>query len=325
MAKRSKRATANRRGGMPRPVAIVLLVVLAVAVAGISYLALKTPVARGGGIPASGPVVSIAPTPTPDAEPQSAQSGTPTTQPNPEPTVTAAALVAPDRLLAMVDGTVMARATIGTCTLPGAMEISRDGGVSWAPTIGLTQAGATQILRVVPTSADLIQVAAMNQDCQPSLYTTEDLGASWAALGSAQGAWYLVTPRTVGTPTGTAELPCDAVAFAGVEDRAAALCADSTVITTGNQAQSWSTPVAVPGAVALGVAPDNGYFLATANQPGCAGIKTLALRGGALTAPGACLAAPVAGGNVAVARAGDLATAWVGDTFAVSTTGGVEW
>ena len=65
------------------------------------------------------------------------------------------------------------------------------------------------------------------------------------------------------------------------------------------------------------------------NQNGCVGAQlvgvALAEAGLAPGAPGACLAATVAGGDVAVASGGNVTWLWAGDALARSEDGGATW
>lgn len=323
----------RRRHGIPLPVTIFVLVLLAVAVMALSYMAVKRPTPQEPqGIPTISTRDSAAPTMTPpEADTEQSDPVSPTETPEPQPTGEPLELAVPTRVLAAVDSQIFIRATGGTCQAPGTLETSQDGGASWKESDSLSESGATQILRVLSTDIDLIQVIAMDDDCRPALFITEDQGSSWQPMGQPTAAWYLVSPDQIMTPSGVRDLGCQAIAMAAVEDRAAVLCADSTVVTTEDQGDTWADPVAVIGAVAISVAPENGYFMAVTGAPNCQGVQTLALRDSVLTQRGACLAVDdiatgnITNGDVAVARAGDIAAAWVGSTFAVSQTGGLEW
>ena len=87
-------------------------------------------------------------------------------------------------------------------------------------------------------------------------------------------------------------------------------------------------PCLVPGASAI-TADGASYRVAVLNQNGCTGAQIIELpvtdAGFAPGAPGACLVATAAAGDVALASGENVTWLWAGDALARSENGGATW
>lgn len=316
----------NPKRQPPTKLIIVLLAVLTLAVMAISAIALTrsaTPSAEG--IPATGtPKPTVTSVPEPSQEPSEEPTPEPTTEEPETPAVINA--VVPDRLLTVVNKDILVRSMVGSCTQPGTIEFSKDGGKTWKESTTVAATNSTLHMRVLPTRATNIQLISLDKDCKPQLVRTENQGTSWVAPTTPTGAWFFnpETPTTINAPDGKVDAPCSAVAFAAAKDGAAVLCDDSTIITTTDKAATWKEPISVPGAIAINVS-DDGYVVGVANQGECVGLQTLEVKGATVGTLSSCLERDLKEGTVAVARTSGSVLAWIGNDLANSPDGGETW
>lgn len=235
-------------------------------------------------------------------------------------------LVAPQRQIAQFENLAV-RSQVGTCTDPGTLEISTDGGQAWSTSESFAATTATQILRLIPVSTSNIFVVALNAECEPRIYGTTDQGATWQQPVSPVGTWYLdpSNPTQLPAPGGAKEISCEAISIAPRTDsNVDALCADGSLISTSDGGTTWSEPVAGDGV--LNIAHSNsGRLLIAQNPDQCTGVQLSAN----VPAEGAtCVRAELGesdAGQIAATRFGDSILAWVGETQFISKDGGQRW
>ncbi|TFB95882.1 hypothetical protein [Cryobacterium sp. HLT2-28] len=265
----------------------------------------------------------------------------PTAAPTPTPTPTAtpaAATILPlptTRLLGAVDAQTAWRAQTGACPATAASpELTTDGGATWKPTDATGKAKVTSIQRLMATSESVVEMVGLTKtDCAPQFVKSFVAGDNYSAYpDKLTGTWF-VNPAdraTVHAPDGDAKAPCTSVVTLAVRNdtSAAALCADGRLFATEDSAATWSSPVTVPGAVALN-ATDTGYLAAAVVRPDCAGVQLLTLSPALESTEAGCFktaAQPASlAGNLAVSSAAGTIWLWAGDAFKRSADGGVTW
>lgn len=253
--------------------------------------------------------------------------------PTPVPTPTAVAAVAPvSVVLAAFDDRVAYRAAMGACpTARGVVEVTTDGGATWAPA-QLAEASAPAAIAVI-SEVEASVLAATVDDCDAVAFRTFVQGADWAPGPSFDSAWRLDGAEVV-APSGTRSAPCAAPAQVSAADAASAavLCGDSTVATTADGGATWATTAPVPGAIALAMSAGDagsGIRLLVAGQGDCVdGVQAGVLASGA-TSPGAlgeCVTTDAAPGasTIAVDSGGGL-WLWTGAQVLRSSDGGATW
>lgn len=307
--------------GLPFALVIALVAALALAVILLSYMALAGVGHNNAeGLPAKPGAPTELPTFT-ESDPATDDAIDPTDAAEPSPEPEPISLAVPTRQIAAIDEATLVRAEVGSCDAPGSVEFSSDGGVTWSLSESFAQAGATQILRILPTRANLIQVVALDADCDPLIYRTENQGGTWLSPISAVGAWYLdpADPERIGGPDGVLDLPCTALSLVATADRAAAICDDSTVIETADRGFSWSEPAEVEGILAIGLS-DDGYVAALGADDSCDGARVASLTPGGLGAEAECYEADLStdaldAGGIALVQVGDQISLWLGPRY----------
>ncbi|GAB3284734.1 hypothetical protein GCM10027426_25100 [Microbacterium lacusdiani] len=258
---------------------------------------------------------------TPTESPEPTTSATPSAEPE------APAAVAPTRHLTQLTTGTLIRSTSGECggSAP-TVEFSTDAGATWTPG-DTSAAGASQVLRLL--SGDIGQAITLDATCAPSGMWSFSEGAAWEqAADLVGGSWYFNpgAPTTVHAPAGDVPLPCTALALSAFDTTAIALCDDATVVTTADNAATWSAPVPAPGALTVHAAADGFRVMIDGAAAQCAGVQVAALTDGAIASPGACLPAEFAPGDVALAAGGDgTVVVWAGDVVGRSADGGANW
>lgn len=234
------------------------------------------------------------------------------------------------RLLTMTNSVAL-RGTSGTCENPGTVEFSLDTGESWIGSTSLAQAGATRILRLLPTDPSLVQVVALDRSCEPQVYRTTDFGTTWEGPMSVVGTWYFdpSDPAQVGAPDGRQPLQCEGAELAPAGDRAAVRCADGSVVTTVDRGLTWSQAPDIAEVLAINYSPDS-YVVAQTGGQTCEGVRLRTISNNTSTALDGCFAADLPAealnpGNTAIAQSGNSALLWVGDDVVISTDGGRTW
>ncbi len=169
-------------------------------------------------------------------------------------------------------------------------------------------------------------MTSLNGDCAPGVSRSFVGGTSWEPDPGVNG-WFIdpSNPLVMHAPSGVVELPCGAVGLSAESARGVVLCSDSTVLVSEDDGVSWSAPMAVPNAAAVGTTAE-GYVVASIGEVECAGVRTWLLSGGALGEPGACLeVGDAGGGQIAVAGGSTGWYLWAGNAFLRSLDQGLSW
>ena len=274
------------------------------------------------------------PAPTFGTQATSEPTGTP--GPTGAPVAAPVVAVPPTRFLSAVDATTAWRSTTGECPAATAEpELTTDSGVSWTPTNATDQTEITALQSLIASSGSVVEFVGLSgADCAPEFVQTFVGGDTFKSYpDKLETAWFInpADRAVVHSPAGDAPVPCPAVVAVAPRDResAAVLCADQTVFTTDDAAETWSEALTVPGVVNLAVTP-TGYVGSAVGLSECAGVQLIALLADSLEiTPTGCLLAdmPVETmpGNVAISEADGTTWLWVGDTLHTSTNGGLAW
>ena len=278
---------------------------------------------------------SVAPAPESAATTAPAASAAPSPSPTPSPSVAPApASVVPARMLEAVDASTAWRATTGAC--PDALalpELTVDSGATFTATDATGPADIVALQSIVAGSGDVATFVGQSAlDCSPLVARTFVAGANYGVFPEGlDGAWYVdaANRAQIHRPGGLVPAPCASVVSLSARDaaNAAVLCDDGTIVTTADAAETWSAPVAAPGAMNLAATAD-GYLVASVAVLGCDGVQ-VGLLGDAVV-PSGCL--PVAvepsalAGNIALSVADDgTLWVWAGDALGRSGDGGASW
>lgn len=298
MAYRSSTSRRRSRGSVPAWVSVVIVVVLILAVGGLSWLAINR---------AQTPPPTEAPRVTPTMG-----ATTPTAAPTPTPTATVAAATGTDeRFLAASEG-VLWRATAGTCgSVEPLLERSSDAGATWSD-VTPRYLGIGQILSLSPYTTDQAQmVALMGADCTLQGMRTFTDGEFWEPNDEIlASSTYLdpANPAVVVTPAGALDAPCVTPAGARAGGgTTAVICGSEASQTT--DAASWA-PLDQTGVLALTVAGDGQITTAREDAASCDGML-VAEPDAATCVPSIPTDAPVA---VTLDGQG-VPWLWAGDTF----------
>lgn len=235
-------------------------------------------------------------------------------------------LVAPQRQIAQFENLAV-RSQVGTCTDPGTLEISTDGGQAWSASESFAATTATQVLRLIPVSTSNIFVVALNTDCEPQIYGTTDQGATWQQPVSAVGTWYLdpSNPTQLPAPGGVKAISCEAISIAPRTDsNVDVLCADGSLTSTTDGGATWLESVVGDGV--LNIAHSNsGRLLITQDPVQCSGVQ---LSANVPAEEATCVRVELGesdAGQIAATQFGDSILAWVGETQFISKDGGQTW
>ncbi|MFV0434407.1 MAG: hypothetical protein ACK5LO_10555 [Leucobacter sp.] len=301
--------------------AIVLLTVLAIAAIVLTALAFSAQRQQPAETPSATPKTLESPTPkSSESKPKQPEEPKPKTE-KPQ------SAAVPTRLLTTgPDPEHLLRATAGECgTTPGTLEVSFDGGANWDAS-QISDFPNAALRQIDASDTAVSRLVLLNEVCEPQFAQSFVGGTDWESATEPGPLWYLLSaPSATGyVSAASVELPCDAVAIAGSASRGIALCEDSHVSTSEDSGVTWSKPVAAPMAAAVAVSAE-GFVVASANEPECAGVRTREFSGGNLAAPGACLQVEVAGKDVAIAEDAQTLFLWAGNTFARSSDLGSSW
>ncbi len=211
------------------------------------------------------------------------------------------------------------------------VEVTADAGATWeafeAPAVSAVQrvsAGADAFVSLIGLSVE---------GCAPAYERSFSGGAAWEAAPDELAASWFVDPANragLHAPSGDRAAPCGAVVQLAVidENSAAVLCEDGAIHATVDGGVGWLPPASVPGVSAI-TADAASYRVAVLNQNGCTGAQIIELpvteAGFAPGAPGACLVATAAAGDVALAAGENVTWLWAGDALARSENGGATW
>lgn len=241
-------------------------------------------------------------------------------------------LSAPSTYLAVVDGATAYRANAGTCSpnATASLEKSVDGGQTWTSAPVFT--GLSSVFRLGAVSESEVFVAGLDGvNCAATLATTYTSGADFVQ-GSERlvGTWYVdpAAPAVVHSPTGDVAAPCDVVSqLASIDGASAAvLCNDRNLHQTIDGGRTWSGPLSLSGAVALGE-NGNGYVFVSMGSTACDGLETSRIEAAASTATALGCATSVRDAPAAVAVSGQGDDLWmdVDGQVIKSADGGATW
>lgn len=302
---------------LPRWALLTLLAALAVVtviVVTVAATQARTASDNAGTVPPS-----VLPEPAPKPEP--------TEEPEPE----APAFVSPvaQRILAVseTDSDFLMRAWVGSCPDPaGALEVSVDGGASWQSGV-IASVDARRLLSLAPTGDIVRFTSQAGPDCETLTARSFVAGTSWEADPEPPVIWFIdpANSTVVSTPAGTQTLPCEVVGLSAASTRGIALCNDATVMVSEDDGASWSSPLAVPNAVAVGTVA-GGFAVASYSEADCVGTQTRAILGGVLSEPGGCIVGVGStDGTTAIAGGGSAWMLWAGDSMWFSNDAGSTW
>ena len=318
----------QRQRGWPIWLSILVIVVLLVGAGALSVFALKSVKENDKNEGFSTTKAASVEQISPDASEESAEKVPSEISESEEISTEQVSLplVAPQRQIAQFENLAV-RSQVGTCTDPGTLEISTDGGQAWSTSESFAATTATQVLRLIPVSTSNIFVVALNTDSEPQIYGTTDQGATWQQPVSALGTWYLdpSNPTQLPAPGGAKAISCEAISIAPRTDsNVDVLCADGSLISTSDGGATWSESVVGDGV--LNIAHSNGDRLLIAHHPDqCSGVQ-LSVN---VPAEGAtCVHAEPSesdAGQIAATQFGDSILAWVGETQFISKDGGQTW
>lgn len=315
--KAPRQAKRPDHGPRSRALTIMLIALLAIAAFSLTILA----------------VLAQRPGEAPRQPEQPPMFETPQTAPPPateEPPAEALppAAVAPQRVLAVgAEPGHLLRSTAGACGAdPSAMQVSFDQGESWDDA-SLNDLPGAIVRQVDASDGAIARLAYLDEACALQFARSYVGGTDWEP-DTAAGAslWYIGHDPSaeVQAPAGAAALPCTAVAISGAGSRGIALCDDASVTVSENSGETWTAPLPVPGAAAVGLTSD-AFVVASAGEAECTGVRTRTLAGNTLSEPGACLDAAAHPGQLAVAADTGFLYLWAGESFARSNDGGQTW
>ncbi len=281
---------------------------------------------------------STAPSPTKDGTPESLPLGPTTSAPSPRDTADPEdriVAVAPTRLLAALDASTAWRATTGACPDAEAEpELTTDGGASWKTTdiTGATDVRALQ--RMIVSSAETASfIGLTGGDCTPQYVRTFVAGDDFAEYPDQLATSWYVAPAgasTTHTPAGDADAPCpSAVALAPLTvERAAVLCADTSLHVTDDTGSTWSPLTEAIGAIALTETAD-GYLVAAAGRDDCEGVQLSIVDATGSRSDIGCVESPLPAAELAASIAIDWTPEsvwlWLDERLLISTDGGTTW
>jgi len=232
-------------------------------------------------------------------------------------------------MLSAVDNQRAWRVSAGSCRSGGAtMASTTNGGRTWVK-------GGLYIRRIVRVDAADGRagfVIGADVECSAALRSTTDGGRTWGSPGTVGGYWFRdpANPRVVWAPGLTTSQPCakDAVLDLAIlpPNSARVLCPSGSVMSTTKAGSSWTNIGALPGAVALAVAPGSPgqTFVALVGAPGCAGVQILRV-GQKVATSCARVALPKDPGQMALSLVKGGGWLSVGPRTLRSTDGLVTW
>lgn len=312
------RSVRRRRWLIAAMVAFLLVDVVLVA----SALAGPKPADKAGMI--------LTPPNSPGPHATDAAGATPAGSPKPSSIVA----VAPNRILAALDGSIAWRATTGSCPDASARpELTTDGGGSWKTTDATAFTQVTALQRILVTGeGEAAMVGLSAEGCEPQFIETFVAGDNYVSYPEELGSTWFTIPAdlsSVHSPAGDSATPCDTVISLAPRgaDAAGLLCADGDVYETTDGAASWAQATQIPGAVSL-TAFDGAYIAAVVGTPTCPGVQIVNISGQP-DATNGCFAvnksARALAGNVALSAAADTIWLWAADLLVRSIDDGLTW
>lgn len=264
----------------------------------------------------------------------------PAPEPAPEPVEETPTISEPaSRFISALDADSAWRTVAGECPASAAaLELTEDGGATWEQ-FPITPGGdVSSIVRLqAANEAYIYMVGERTEDCSPIWVGSFTGGAEWKEFpAQLDDTWYVpATNRSVVHAPGGGErpAPCDTVVGLGITSmtEAAALCSTQTLFRTADGGVTWDLGLTMPGAVSLDNS-DDGYVVALAGRPDCAGVQIrvvgVSASGADDAPPRGCLpvdSAQLAAGTTSVSYASGAVWVWAGETARVSADGGATW
>lgn len=277
--------------------------------------------------PAPAAVAEASASPSPTVAASSPEPSESTSSPSPTETAPAVEVAPVTRMVSAVGPDVAWVADAGSCSDPGRLRVTTDGGDSWS-----SNAAPGLVLRVTASSGAEGFVTGGDDGCAYRLWRTGDAGASWGGAETGAPWWSRLPedPGKVNAATGATVTPCpdgaDVVDLVGIEVKTAlALCAGGEGRSTADAGASWTTTFTVDGALALALNPDASEGVLVHTDDGCAGVVATALRNGEPAKDGTCVESSPTTGHVAVSGSADAWWLVSGDEAFVATSPDGPW
>lgn len=199
------------------------------------------------------------------------------------------------------------------------VEVSFDSGASWQ-SFPVTDAQGVALQSIDAGNASILYATYLDSNCEPQFSRSFVGGTEWAPEIDLAGRWYIGAEQTFGAE----QPPCTAVGFSSSGARGIVLCDDASVAVSEDAGTTWSAPIDVPNAAAVGLSVD-GFVIASVDEDECTGAQTRLLQNGQLGDPGGCVEGSIEEGGVAVGGNATDLYLWAGDAFVRSTDGGATW
>lgn len=322
-----KYAPRKPRREHPRSLTVASLGALALAAIGLSGAALLTQDDNDAPSEAAGDAVTTAS--SSNSASGDAENGTePKEEAAESPAAESGSAVLSERFLAVSDDPerLMRAEGLGCGAGNASIEVSSDGGSTWNPadTSALEMSGVRGLQFGESGRAQLAYVdgACALQQAQSYVY-----GGAWETGSNAGEIWTLgEDPEDSGLAISGAEVeaPCTVVDVAGTADAGIVLCDDATVTTSDDGGESWTDPVAVPGAQTVAADGDT-FSVVSLMSNDCAGVSARTIDGTDVSESGTCSDIEVSDGQIAASVASSSLYVWVEDQTLRSDDRGLTW
>jgi hypothetical protein len=177
-----------------------------------------------------------------------------------------------------VDPNTAVRFVVGSCDKAGsAVEVTRDGGATWAGRP--TPFDAVVRVRVRADKSAFAVGADKRTGCKPAIRQAPSLTGAWGDSVEATDVWFR-DPRTsqsIGLASGGTGTPCPngaVVDLAVVDAGAAALCATGDVLASKTGSQ-WTSAGSVPGALAVALNGKAQAYAVVPSAGACVGLAVV--------------------------------------------------
>lgn len=329
MRKKSRRSRGRAGVEIPSALKAVALIVLALAVVALCYLAIQH--GRGNASAAT----SARPTTSGSAAPADPSAQATTDSPPAQVEPAASNLSSATQILVATGEDSAYRAIAGSCPDGGSsIGVTDDGGATWTSFDVGASLGIGAIQSVTPGGTGYASLIGQNlQDCaSASAGQTYSSGNDWEAASRVLSTtWYMepTNPQALVAPGGIAvEAPCALGRLTGgTEDSVAGICTDGRVVLSSDAGSSWLQSESIAGVDAIALT-DSGLVVTAVGQPQCAdGVAIQNLDSSlALTAETCAPAGASAAGQTSVSAAPD-GTLWLlsGENVLRSSDSGTSW